>query len=159
MNIIKHSIGFTSTGVPYNDLALLKVSPPFQFDDKRAAIPLYTFKEELASGSIALVSGWGRTRYSIRPIYLEAVEVPMISKEECIKAYENQGKLPEGEICTMHQAGGKDSCQGDSGGPLAIDGHLVGIVSWGIGCGIRGNPGVYTEVAHFANWIKQIAGL
>lgn len=159
VKIIKHSLRFTPTGVPYNDIALLKVSPPFQFDDKRAPIPLHTFKEEIETGSIALVSGWGRTDSIMRPSYLEAVEVPMISREECIEAYKTQGQLPEGEICTMYQVGGKDACQGDSGGPLAFDGHLIGIVSWGIGCGVRGNPGVYTDVSHYAEWIKENAGL
>jgi hypothetical protein len=46
---------------------------------------------------------------------------------------------------------GKDSCQGDSGGPLALGAavpgsELVGIVSFGFGCGT--NPGVYAEVAN-----------
>jgi secreted trypsin-like serine protease len=58
-------------------------------------------------------------------------------------------------------AGGEpnvDTCQGDGGSPLAcpIDNNnryvQTGIVAFGIGCG--GNyPAVYTNVAHFRNWI------
>jgi secreted trypsin-like serine protease len=44
-----------------------------------------------------------------------------------------------------------DSCQGDSGGPLVVkvdgDDVLVGVVSWGRGCGVDGYSGVYVEVA------------
>jgi secreted trypsin-like serine protease len=56
--------------------------------------------------------------------------------------------------------GGEDSCQGDSGGPLFVpDGGSgwvqVGIVSFGIGCGRRDFPGVYTRVARYQNWIGR----
>ena len=53
---------------------------------------------------------------------------------------------------------GKDACSGDGGGPLVCPGpdgrmELVGLVSWGVGCGERGLPGVYTNIAQYTNWI------
>ena len=48
-----------------------------------------------------------------------------------------------------------------SGGPLVCMSslgnypELYGIVSFGVGCALPGNPGVYTNVARFRNWIKS----
>lgn len=33
---------------------------------------------------------------------------------------------------------------------------IIGIVSYGKGCGIPGHPGVYTEVKKYVGWIKNI---
>lgn len=52
--------------------------------------------------------------------------------------------------------------QGDGGGPLfcAAKGEhkkyiQVGIVSWGIGCGDDGVPGVYASVVANSKWINE----
>jgi secreted trypsin-like serine protease len=63
-------------------------------------------------------------------------------------------------ICAGNLAhGGVDACQGDSGGPLVRrDGNgqyvEVGIVSWGVGCARKGDPGVYAQVSTFRNAIE-----
>lgn len=56
-----------------------------------------------------------------------------------------------------------DSCQGDSGGSLfSIENDklfLVGVTSWGKGCGLSGYPGIYTKVFNFRDWIKKHTGI
>ena len=157
--IIKHSGYKTTTdGVPVNDIALIQVKTPFKFDKTRSAIPL--FEGVTKTGNNATISGWGTTKHESSPHNLQAVNVPIISKTECKEAYKLHNiDLPEGQICASVPEGGKDACQGDSGGPLAINGQLAGIVSWGVGCAEKGNPGVYTEVAHHLPWIRKYVQL
>lgn len=56
--------------------------------------------------------------------------------------------------------GGIDACSGDSGGPLICDvnGHavLAGITSRGKGCAMADNPGIYTPVHPFMDWIHDV---
>lgn len=48
--------------------------------------------------------------------------------------------------------------QGDSGGPLMYQLEnsrwiTIGVVSWGIGCGNKNSPGIYTKVSNYIPWI------
>lgn len=66
-------------------------------------------------------------------------------------------------MCAYDRDGG-DSCFGDGGGALACLAYsgrypssgqyrVVGLVSWGVGCGLPGVPSVYTAVSDYLDWI------
>lgn len=85
---------------------------------------------------------------------LIALNVPIVSNTICESVY----KPSPSKMCAGFMEGKKDACVGDSGGPLALDGTLVGIVSYGFGCAVPGEPGVYTNVAVVHEWIEKIVG-
>ncbi|MEV7158746.1 serine protease [Streptomyces misionensis] len=102
-------------------------------------------------GTKALVTGWGDLTgggaYAHR---LHAANVHVLADDRCSRAYPGgpEGVYRAGSmLCAGEAAGGPDACQGDSGGPLVADGRLIGLVSWGSGCGRPGSPGVYTRVS------------
>ena len=69
--------------------------------------------------------------------------------------------ITDGMLCAGYEDGLTDSCQGDSGGPLMVynpdrDTYTqVGIVSWGIGCALPRQPGVYTKLSKYVNWVHS----
>jgi secreted trypsin-like serine protease len=55
----------------------------------------------------------------------------------------------ESMVCAVPDVPGHDTCVGDSGGPILIgstldDAAILGVVSWGRGCG-AGVPGAYAR--------------
>ena len=119
--------------------------------------------EELAyvlvdAGTRALVYGWGDvTGAGDYPRGLRAARVRVLPDALCEEAYPGGGEgryLADSMVCAGEREGGRDACQGDSGGPLVAQGKLIGLVSWGNGCGRAGSPGVYTRVSD----IIRIAG-
>jgi trypsin len=102
-------------------------------------------------GTPATVYGWGDTsgsgRYADR---LYATRVEVLANPLCENAYPGSagGTFRAGTmLCAGVDGGGRDACQGDSGGPLVAEGKLIGLVSWGLGCGKPGRPGVYTRIS------------
>ncbi|MBV1942306.1 serine protease [Streptomyces sp. BV286] len=102
-------------------------------------------------GTGAVVYGWGDTTGSgDYASALRAGRVQVLSDAVCEKAYPGSADgtyLARSMLCAGEESGGRDACQGDSGGPLVAEGRLIGLVSWGSGCGRAGSPGVYTRVS------------
>lgn len=116
--------------------------------------------DDVADGTLVTVSGWGNTKNPNESSdVLRAVQVPKVNQKVCQEAYTNFGDVTDRMICAGYTQGGKDSCQGDSGGPMALDGTLVGVVSWGFGCAEPNYPGVYARVASVLPWIAEKTGL
>ena len=159
--IIKHensSIDDTRSP-PKHDIALLKVSEAFKFNEYTKPIALFNYNEESPAGAMATITGWGSVKegfFNQLTLRLHEAEIPIVDKKSCNLTY--LGLIPEGQICASYFGkGGKDSCGGDSGGPLVIKGRLAGIVSYGSDCGSSMFPGVYTEIAYYRKWIDDNA--
>ena len=81
--------------------------------------------------------------------FLRAVEVQIVDRKACRKAYIAKNNVTSRMVCAGVPEGGKDACTGDSGGALVLkkSGKQVGIVSWGIGCADKKYPSVYAYLA------------
>jgi secreted trypsin-like serine protease len=108
---------------------------------------------------VLTVLGWGATSEAgPQSDTLRYANVPFVSDDVCARAYGSRFRA-DSQMCAGAPQGGVDACQGDSGGPLVkyVNGGYVevGIVSYGIGCGRAGYPGVYAEVQSFADEIRS----
>lgn len=89
------------------------------------------------------------------------VEVKYIETDDCNARKSYNGQITDAMLCAGEDQGGEDACQGDSGGPLVRLGSggepddLVGVVSWGYGCGSAQHPGVYSRITEVLQWIED----
>ncbi|GAB0089514.1 hypothetical protein DMENIID0001_040680 [Sergentomyia squamirostris] len=143
------------------DVAILKLKSFLPSDDARIKyIRLPNEGFVIPDNETILVSGWGVLwENGPKPSQLEAVDVDQISNDICQEKYDEiNKKITERMMCAGDLGqGGKDACQGDSGGPAIYNFTLVGVVSWGEGCGEADYPGVYAKVANpdILNWIDN----
>ncbi|NXK38990.1 FA9 factor, partial [Piprites chloris] len=147
----------------YNgDIALLYLSSAVVFNEY--AIPICLPSPGLAAllseeGRPGVVSGWGATHARGSPLrFLMKVRLPVVSLERCQRAMDRL--VTDNMLCAGHGTAAADACKGDSGGPFTASHHntwfLLGIVSWGEGCAQQGKYGVYTRVANYIPWIKEV---
>ncbi|XP_061448476.1 transmembrane protease serine 4 [Rhineura floridana] len=142
------------------DIALVKLQSPLGFPESVKPICLPFFDEEIVPGTPLWITGWGYTKQDgMLSKKLQQAEVELIDSRICNTPDAYQGEVTEKMLCAGGDQGRADTCQGDSGGPLMFQQgqwHLVGIVSWGHGCGSPSTPGVYTKVQAYLNWIYTI---
>nr|XP_005289549.1 anionic trypsin-1-like [Chrysemys picta bellii] len=136
-----------------HDIMLIKLAHPVRTDAYVQPVSLPTACP--AAGTSCVVSGWGNILSDgvFSPYNLQCVNIPILSNAECEGSY--PGMITSTMLCAGYLEGGKDACQGDSGGPLVCNGELQGIVSWGVGCAQKDQPGVYTKVCSLLPWIKS----
>ncbi|XP_054266001.1 trypsin-1-like [Macrosteles quadrilineatus] len=143
----------------YNhDIALLRLRKPVNYTKNIRPVCLPSTEMDL-SGKTGTVVGWGRTSEggALAPVQ-QQVSVPILSLSECRSLKYRPSRITSNMVCAGKGMG--DSCQGDSGGPLLVDTGgdkytIAGIVSWGVGCGREGYPGVYTRVSRYYEWITN----
>lgn len=154
-----------------SDIALIRTSKKVIFTDYIQPICLPSSKRDHAAlrvNTTGIISGWGKRKASKKEgaRRLHETVVPIVSQAQCIASH------PKYIVtANMFCAGNKnsslgDACQGDSGGPFSVNNParatpsvtrhvLLGVVSWGDGCGQYGKYGVYTRLTNFVDWIMN----
>lgn len=174
--VVKH--GSYDTERRTNDIALLLIEAdeqtgnPANADAAPARLPM-AGDPPLKAGEELVVTGWGVTeetaigsRFRDRrgkakraSLMLMMGKIANVGWDACNRnSYyvDARMKVGKGQICAL----GKDrvdACQGDSGGPLVRDVRgrktVVGLVSYGMGCGLPDTPGVYVDLTAYLHWI------
>lgn len=140
-----------------DDIALVQLAEP------APGIPIQIAGFRLPENALTVIAGWGLLEAPREGVAQK--KIPMLQGANVYTANGNycasldgayQDFDPSRQLCAGGDSVG--TCIGDSGGPLyavTSDNYLVlsGITSWGRDCATVGYPGVYTDVAVFADWI------
>ncbi|XP_033952852.1 transmembrane protease serine 4a isoform X1 [Pseudochaenichthys georgianus] len=143
------------------DIAMMRLSSPISVGVSRKPVCLPPKAFGLPSQASMSVTGWGylEEKGKVSPT-LQKASIPLIGRLKCASPTVYGNSITQRMICAGFLDGGVDACQGDSGGPLVYfassQWHLVGVVSWGVGCARERKPGVYSNVEEMLNWIRTV---
>ncbi|XP_076008876.1 granzyme K-like [Genypterus blacodes] len=144
-----------------NDLMLLELKKAVKLTKQVGHLRPSDTGKDPPAGTSCLVAGWGMTNSNVREPsdVLMSVNVTVINRVKCNSPqyYNGEPVITKSMICAGSDGTNQaDTCSGDSGGPLLCKGVLVGVTSFGRGCGRVDKPGVYAFLTdkHLL-WIKK----
>ncbi|XP_030400053.1 serine protease 27-like [Gopherus evgoodei] len=149
------------------NIALVQLAEPVRYTDEILPVCLPGSSDPVSDSHMCWVTGWGRIDSEVSlppPKMLQEVQVQLIDTAACNVLYNidpapNIGRdhIKPDMMCAGYAEGQRDSCQDDSGGLLACDHNetcfLMGVVSWGDGCGQPNHPSVYVRTVAYSEWI------
>ncbi|XP_018784473.1 PREDICTED: trypsin-like [Bactrocera latifrons] len=143
--IINENFDFTTMD---SDVAVLKLSKSVAKSPAKSEIKVAGEKPKKNRSGV--VTSWSRSRQ------LEDVTVRIIKAKKCRSGeyIYDEDDITDNMFCA--QAYNRYICDGEPGSPLVYKKKLIGLVSWGYGCGNVGNPAVYTNVYKLRKWIKKM---
>lgn len=147
-----------------NDIALLRLKVPIQYSERAQRIHLPPKDGRYDDNDKAMIVGLGQTLTQNHANRLQLATVPTRDDAECKRMAEGGPHKfrRQSMICAGDLDEQRDSAEGDSGGPLFVrlngTDFIIGIVSFGLL--YEGNPkvtqpGYYTRVSSFVNWIEE----
>ncbi|KAH0949699.1 hypothetical protein HN011_000167 [Eciton burchellii] len=142
------------------DIALIKITPPFTYNDHTRPVGLPSSDAKEISNKRGLVCGWGYYKKIDNIVdsklskQLQCIKVPLVKRSECYQDYKGRFTLTARMTCYGFEDGKSDTCKGDSGSPLVNEENIIiGVTSWGDGCANTYSPGVYTDTVFLRDWI------
>uniref|UniRef100_A0A182R0N2 Peptidase S1 domain-containing protein n=1 Tax=Anopheles farauti TaxID=69004 RepID=A0A182R0N2_9DIPT len=150
----------------YHDVALIRLNETVLFS--KVVRPACLWTEPALNVSRFVATGFGKLdEGSELSTKMMKVQLDLFPSTDCSEMFQGLRKfengIDKGQLCVGSLVGGKDTCQGDSGGPLqtlteprSCIYNIVGVTSLGAACGVGNSKAIYTNVAHYLDWIEQI---
>ncbi len=159
-----------------HDIALLQLDADIQTSRvQRAAVPARPYRDRALSSPLML-TGWGLTGVTYDTSNIRDVRGQLQRYQRELQVGDlylrdpsvcgNLGQLDNvriwpGQLCAGNDEG-VDACRGDSGGPLVYRTgsrrELVGLVSYGAGCGLADTAKIFVDVGYYRAWIDRAKG-
>ncbi|RVE51120.1 hypothetical protein evm_004263 [Chilo suppressalis] len=143
-----------------SDIAIIRTSSNIQFNNLVRAGNIAGPNYFLGDNQVVWAAGWGVTQYQGQPSeQLRHVQIWTVNQAVCRSRYaERNRQITDNMLCAgWLDVGGRDHCSRDAGGPLFHNRVVVGVSSFGVGCGDARYPGVSTRVSRFTTWIQNNA--
>ncbi|CAK1541255.1 unnamed protein product [Leptosia nina] len=165
-SITLHPEYFKLDGIPFNDVAIIRLRRPLRFSDKVQPVKLPTRMNYNRSRLVFVGRGTDETGNMSRE--LRRMDVQRLTVNECISLIPQQyhiyvqrykNELSKINICATRMGNKPGMCFGDSGSPLVQGDVLVGLASYGGQSCAQNRLGFYVNVAFYTPWIKQVTGL
>ncbi|XP_041472650.1 atrial natriuretic peptide-converting enzyme-like [Lytechinus variegatus] len=143
------------------DVALARVTEPFNYNALVQPVCLPDEDIILDPGEYLTVTGWGATGGGFDGIKLMEVRLPLIPPQACDRwSYFSRRILEERIICAGYERGMQSACYGDSGGPAVVQRGgkwtIIGTVSGGSMCGAPYTPNLFTRLSFYVAWIRSV---
>ncbi|XP_013421045.1 low-density lipoprotein receptor-related protein 2 [Lingula anatina] len=151
---------------PYkgNDIALLQLFEPVNYTAYIQPICLPKSRESGATYPVTsrcYTTGWGFTDSDLQtePVVLQEAKMKVWTPAVCNSSSGHNGIIRDSMVCAGYYSGYISVCQKDSGGPLVCRDEfdrwkLIGVTSFvAQGCDVPRNPGIFTKVADFVDWM------
>ncbi|CAG4964390.1 unnamed protein product [Colias eurytheme] len=163
--VILHENYHLIQGIPFNDIAVIRLARPLKFSSKIQ--PLKLPRQDSTKSFLTFV-GRGNGEDGQATKQLLKMDVQRLSPSECISLvppqyshyiYQFKDILSKINVCAKRTNNMPGICSGDSGSPLTDGNVVVGLASYG-GENCHANRlGFYVNVAYYADWVRKVTGL
>ncbi|KAJ8727487.1 hypothetical protein PYW07_001606 [Mythimna separata] len=157
VNITRHP-AYTGAPMYVNDIAVLHLNGPFNTTIVTPlSIPHESFRP--AEGAECVTAGWGGQNISATASVTQMFARKAITNQKiCTALYsvENGPNILPSMVCAAPFDRPSSGCFGDFGNGLVCNGGLTGILSLITNCQENSFPEVYTRVANYTTWIRNV---
>jgi secreted trypsin-like serine protease len=145
-----------------NDIAIFELATPVTYNDY--ILPAcYPAQTDTYANQQSIATGWGTTSSGgAAATNQREVQMTVLTDAACRTKFGGANNMldPATQVCAGITGENKDTCQGDSGGPLVVKHSdnkwfLIGLTSWGYGCG---DGGVYARTSAYRPWVESYTG-